>query len=417
MLGAKPELNSSFEVITWTTCRWCGLGGLTRLSNLGKISLACFPDQLSDGHTKKYRLKLVKCESCGLVQLKDSVDRNLLYRQYWYESGINRSMVESLQEIAIITNSLSPKTVLDIGCNDGTLLSMVDDNVQKIGVDPSSITPRNGFRFINDFFPSKKTEALKSGSIDVITSIAVMYDIDNIKEFLLEVKRLLSCKGFLVLQLMDLKSMIEQNAFDNICHEHVTYPTVGFMAKALSDLGLTLFDVTTNPTNGGSVRLFASTKESSIKYGSVGEHIAEEQHIDTSAFSENTRRIKKKLSTWIIDNSRHGKVIDVLGASTKGNTLLGYLGLDKRYIRYALEVNPRKFGRYFGSTGIEIKPEHDVLDKHGEPDAIVVLPWHFKDMFKNRLSSFVERGGEVIWPLPRPAIWKKGVTKSGEKFL
>jgi len=208
------------------TCRLCG-STLETVLDLGYIYLNDFVEE--GANIVSAPLTLVKCKDCELVQLKDTPDLDLLYRQYWYQSSLNKSMVEALQDVVDNIEArvdLQPgDVVIDIGCNDGTMLGQYyEPELYKIGFDPALNLAKKAKKhctvFHNTYFGDTSIETPMA---KVITSIAMFYDLEDPHTFVELVKRSLDPDGIWVVQFTDLLSMFKINAFDNICHEHLEY--------------------------------------------------------------------------------------------------------------------------------------------------------------------------------------------------
>jgi len=399
---------------TRTGCRICG-GELETVLNLGEI----FPSNfLAWGmSTEKAPLELVKCTDCGLVQLRDTVELDEMYKQYWYLSGLNPSMVAALQDVVNCANNLvrlkPGDTIVDIGSNDGTMLGMFPDSLFKVGFEPAvNITeglPNLCDIFVNDYFPSSLYE-VKDAML--ITAIAMFYDLENPKEFIKYVKKALHPEGLFIIQFTDLLSMLDMTAFDNICHEHLEYYTVEVVNNLLEEFGLEIFDLEYNSVNGSSVRIYASHKGYRPVNEIVMDTLKYEQHkLESGVLSEFVSSIEEAKTTLVDYLSKLPKPIAVLGASTKGNTLLQYFGLDNSIINHAAEINKEKYGLHTVGTEIPIIPEDKSLES--QPSAYLVLPWHFIEVFIKKFDDYLNKGGKLIVPLPKPLIHYKegGVNK------
>jgi len=402
-------------------CRICD-GNLKEVLNLGKLYPSGFIGDEYGFKNQKAPLVLSKCLNCGLVQLKHTVQLDTMYRQYWYSSSLNKSMVGSLRDVAegvearIELNDLD--TVIDIGCNDGTLFTLyTNNNIEKVGYDPAlnlaSDAKEHCDYFFNDYFSSNNWFEGKKAK--VITAIAMFYDLEDPNKFLNDVVEVLDENGIFVVQFTDLMSMFRIMAFDNICHEHLEYYTLEVLSNLFSQHGLEIFDVEQNDVNGGSMRAYACfTGKRKISSNVEIALMKETWYFNIESFLSFENKIGMYKSTILHFLAKAGmedKTIFVLGASTKGNTLLQYFGITDSIIPYAAEVNKEKFGLKTLGSDIIIIREEDALKLN--PDYLLVLPWHFIDTFIENLGAYLEKGGKLIVPMPIPCV----VEKIGEEIV
>ncbi len=250
------------------TCRVCGSRVLSPVISLG-------PQYLQGSFLKPGKERpplrridctLVRCDptqderACGLLQMLNSVPPEILYSTYWYRSGTNRTMTEHLRGIAQEAAGMvgRPKAlVLDIGCNDGTLLKAYPAGYQKFGIDPSDLARLVGpdVTVIVDLFPSEELrQRLGDRRLDLITSIAMFYDLEDPVRFARAVGELLAEDGLWVLEMSYMPKMLEINSYDTICHEHLEYYSLSVLERIMSMAGLKVVRAELNPSNGGSIR-------------------------------------------------------------------------------------------------------------------------------------------------------------------
>lgn len=400
-------------------CRVCK-GELKDVLDLGEIYPSAFlKDDEKLSEDGKAPLCLVECKECGLVQLKHTIDLDLMYRQYWYASSLNKSMVSSLQDIVDDIKSreiLEPADdIIDIGCNDGTMLAMYDNGKHlyfKTGFDPAFNLKRDSKVinfFINDYFNAQafyEERGSPNGYIKakVITAIAMFYDLPDPNKFVEEVKELLHPKGIFVIQFTDLLSMIKATAFDNICHEHLEYYRLVDVVNLLREHGLQVIDVSYNDVNGGSLRVIACHDGAYTVCSRVEQALVDESNFLSTYgmdyFKKNIELTKFKVKEFLKWGKEHGHRIYLMGASTKGNTLLQVCGATGDLVPYAAEVNKDKFGLRTAGSDIKIVSEEEALIKH--PDYFLVPVWHFKEsLLRNpRIVDYINSGGHLVFPLP-----------------
>ena len=378
---------------------------------------------------RKIPCEIVRCNpvedenACGLLQMKHSVPPQILYAAYWYRSGTNNTMRDHLKGIAEQALQLWGKrdaTVLDIGCNDGTLLKNYPDSFIKYGVDPSDVAREvtgDNLQVVQDIFPSEQlSNLLGEQRLDIITSIAMFYDLEDPVGFCRSIKNLLSRDGIWAFEMSYMPRMLELNSYDTICHEHLEYYSLAVIEKILKVADLQVFDISFNDINGGSVRCFATHADNPKYHNSETQQFMNsirqqefDQELDTDApylaFQQRIDKEKGILRSLLMDLKQEGKRIHIYGASTKGNTILQFCGIDNTLIECASERNPDKFGARTLGTNIPIVSEAE--SRAMLPDYYFVLPWHFKTEFIEREKEMLDKGVGFIFPLPTIEIIKK----------
>lgn len=412
-----------------TACRVCGRAGLVSVMDFGEQCIAGAFLKPGDRREdeKPYPLELVRCdrsadsEACGLIQLRHSVRGDLLYDSYWYRSGINRTMTENLHEIArqahdLVDGLSESDLVIDIGCNDGTLLDgyadLAPDGVTYLGIDPSDVTRyaiAKGYDVINDFFSGAAVDQHSPGrKAKIITSIAMFYDLEDPGAFVRDIASVLTDDGVWVSEFSYMPTMLAVNSFDTVCHEHLEYYSLAVIERVFASAGLQVLRVELNDVNGGSIRLFAGHEgqravrdEHKATLDRMRDH-ERELKIDTAApydeFRARSEKVRDDLIRLLNEIKSAGKTVHVYGASTKGNTTLQYAGIDNTLVACAADRNPDKWGSETIGTHIPIVSEDE--SRSANPDYYLVLPWHFLDEMIEREADFFKRGGRFIVPFP-----------------
>lgn len=400
---------------------------MKELFTLGNLYVSDF---LKDGESPRggsVEMKMMLEPKTGSVRLENIAPLDTMYGKYWYRSGINHTMKKELKSIVnSITDVVSLKENdlwIDIACNDGTLLSYVPDNLIKVGIDPvddsfKKESEKHANLIIQDYFSSKLFKDSKFGNLKakVITTIAMFYDLEEPKKFVNDIVEVLDDNGVWVLQLSYTPLMIEQLAFDNICHEHVYYWSLISLQKLMTEAGLTIVDCQLNDVNGGSFRVYIKKQDSDMTkfatrpYRDVCEVRMESilkwedtQYLDSNKtwvdFYDGIENLKKQTVDFIKEEKSKGKKICGYGASTKGNTLLQYFGLNHTLIDAIAERSPYKYGHKTIGTNIPVMSEDDVRKMN--PDYMLVLPWHFISEFTEREKEYLTKGGKFIVPCPK----------------
>jgi len=398
-------------------CRLCGNTNLIPVLSLGTQALTgVFPRSTSDPITKG-PLEVVKChgeDSCSLLQLAHSYDSAEMYgANYGYRSGLNRSMVSHLGqkvENLLARHPVSPgDIVLDIGSNDGTLLSNYPDGVLPVGMDPTAAKFREYYQprvtVIPDFFSAEKFLAQTGGKkARLVTSIAMLYDLESPLDFVRQISSILRKDGVWHFEQSYMPSMIQVNAYDTVCHEHLEYYGLRQIQWMLQRGGMKILDVEINDINGGSFAVTAALESSDLSANDsqIRKILEWESIFETlepyEKFAMRVSAHRTKLCEKISAIRQKGALILGYGASTKGNVILQYCGLTPQQIPAIAEVNPDKFGAYTPGTLIPIISEKEAHARN--PDYLLVLPWHFRENLIERESAFLRSGGKMLFPLP-----------------
>lgn len=412
------------------TCRISG-EKLVPLFSLGKLYLSDFIEHTEDPAYEPVELHMSLAPKSGLVQLRHTVPGDIMYRKYWYKSGTNATMTNELMGIAKkaqdTMNLKAGDVFVDIGCNDGTLFRFVDKNIIRIGFDPNDYKKESiqyADLILNNYFNHKEYKKTKHGDkkAKVITSIAMFYDLEEPDAFVNDVRKTLDKDGLWIIQMSYLPLMLTQLAFDNICHEHLEYYSLGALQHLLNRHALEVVDCELNDINGGSFRIyirhakanpatFATAPYRDVARARVHSILAYEKSLNLKKkkiymdFWKEINALKKQTVDFIKKEKGKGKKIWGYGASTKGNTLLQWFNLDSTLIDAIAERSVAKFGLKTAGTNIPIKSEADM--RSAKPDYLLVLPWHFIDEFKKRETDFLDRGGKFIVPCPRFEIIEK----------
>ncbi len=401
-------------------CRNCKNNKFFNLLSLGKISFTGkFSKSLFNNIPKAY-LNLVMCKKCKLVQLDRNFNPKYLYgKDYGYRSGINKTMTEHLKKTVKKCSALAGlkanDPVLDIASNDGTLLNFYKKKIVTVGVDPLVNKYKGYYKKISykisNFFQINDIKKLNlKKKFKIITSLSVFYDLKDPNRFIEGIKECLDENGIFVLEHADLLSIIKNNLFDTICHEHLEYYSSKVIINMMNFNGLKVFDHEFNNINGGSSRYYIchrkakyKTKEKKInkllsKESKIGLHSTKVFKI----FFANILNEKDKLKKMIKKIINKKFIIHGYGASTKGNVLLQFYEINNKDINYIADRNPLKYNLFTPGTKIKIISEN--YSRKLKPDYYLVLPWHFKKEILIREKKIREKGTKLIFPLPKMQV-------------
>jgi len=398
-------------------CRSCSSIKLQRLFSLGNQNFTGIFPKNKNQKVPRGKLTLVMCSQCKLVQLSENFNLKKMYgNNYGYRTGLNLSMVNHIKDKI---NSLKKKfkivkddIVIDIGANDGTLLSFLDSKKNKlIAVDPTIKKFKKFYKKniikVPDFFSFGCLEKyLKNKKAKLITSIAMFYDLPKPVLFAKQIYKTLADEGIWHFEQSYSGYMIKNLSYDTICHEHLEYYSLYTVKKILDFANLKIIDVSFNNINGGSFALTVVKKNSRyLENKKIYTILKDEKNkkINTSfiyrQFYKRINKEKDKIIYFFKKIAQQRKLVIGYGASTKGNVLLQYCKINDKNIKYICDVNKDKNGRYTPGTKIRIISEKRA--KQLKPDYFFVLPWHFKNFILDKEKKIIRSGIKFIFPLPK----------------
>jgi len=334
---------------------------------------------------------------------------------YGYRSGLNASMVRHLHaKVARVSGRVQLRPgdlVVDIGSNDSTLLQAYPAELKLVGVDPSGPKFRRYYPahidLIPDFFSVAAVRQHIAGArAKVVTSIAMFYDLERPQAFVDEVAGLLHDEGVWVFEQSYLPLMLQTSSYDTVCHEHLEYYALAQVKRMTDKAGLKIVGLELNDVNGGSFSVTAAKRGSQFPEGSalIAEALEKERSLKLdsletyTSFARDAASHRQALLSCLSELKASGKKVLGYGASTKGNVLIQFCGLDADLIGCIAEVNEDKFGSYTPGSKIPIVSEAEARAQR--PDVFVVFPWHFREGILKREQAFLQGGGEFIFPLP-----------------
>jgi hypothetical protein len=404
-----------------TKCRVSGSQHLVSVLDLGdQVLTGVFPRN-HDSSITRGPLELVWCPDSGLLQLRHSYEAAEMYGEnYGYRSGLNQSMVDHLTHkvryLERLISLQSGDVVLDIGSNDGTLLkAYLSPDIKRIGIDPTGRKFAAYYtadtRLIPEFFSDTVYRAVESKPARIVTSIAMLYDLDAPVEFAKQVESVLAVDGVWHFEQSYMPSMLRLNSYDTICHEHLEYYSLGVIKTIMERAGLQIVDVVMNAVNGGSFAVTAAKKSNkNIRSNDavINWLLEQEDRMGLHTpkpyrdFEERVFRHRDDLTRLIRALNEDRKKILGYGASTKGNVVLQFCGFTETDIPAIAEVNADKFGCVTPGTHIPIISEAEA--RAIKPDYFLVLPWHFKAGILQREKEYLASGGKMIFPFPEIEI-------------
>jgi 2-polyprenyl-3-methyl-5-hydroxy-6-metoxy-1,4-benzoquinol methylase len=400
-------------------CYICGGTELTQFLSLGHQppSDAFLREEQLAQPEVAYPLDLLFCHSCTLVQLGYAVDPDLLFREYVYTTGSNSSLRRNFTQLAetIVARYALHESdlVIDIGSNDGTLLSAFRAHgVRILGVDPSTVggaANDAGIPTINEYFTLELAQRIREehGAVPIITCTNAFAHVRDLTSFLGGINSLLSDGGVFISESHYLASMIENLQYDSVYHEHLRYYTLRSLAALFKQFELEIVDAERISTHGGSIRVFAArrgfypVRDSVLSLGQA-EDRAGLASLDTYAhFAERVRQHRRDLLSELVSIRQRGDRVMGIGAPAKGNTLLNYCRLDPDFLECLVETSSLKIGLFAPGSHIPVVNESRLFEK--QPEYALLLSWNIADELvpKLRANGFK---GRFILPVPKVQV-------------
>ena len=403
-------------------CRICKNKKLEKILDLGEMPLAnAFVDKNQIGQKEvSYPLRVVWCESCGLLQIDEIVPPEILFKNYIYVSGTSEALrkhFEGLVTEVVINSKLSNESlIVDIGSNDGTLLKefkKVDSKV--IGVEPAiniaKIAEESGVKTINDFFSEDVAKKIvkENGKADAIIATNVFAHIFDLDESLKGVSYLLKDEGIFVIEVPYLVDLLENVEFDTIYHEHLSYFAVRPLKRLFKERDFKIVDIERVKIHGGTIRVFVSKRKSRYNInGNVNRLISLEIEKGLNEvtvykkFAGRVEKLKEDLVSLLQRLKSENKKVIGYGAAAKGNTLLNYYHIGPELIDFIVDLSPMKQNKFTPGTHISIFSPEQIYE--AKPDYMLILAWNFADEIMKQQTKFKEMGGKFILPLPEVKI-------------
>lgn len=402
------------------SCFICSNTDLKLIINLGKHPPPLnflTKIQIQNRKERSFPLKLFYCKKCGLCQLGNVINPELMFKKYTYTSGISvdfRNHLNSLVKTLVKKFQLgSSDFVIDIGSNDGTLLSYFRSHGMKVlGVEPSNIARlalANRISTINKFFDVQVAKKIlqNEGTAKIITATNVFAHVNKLDSFMKGVKMLLDTFGIFVSESQYLLDIIEKLEYDTIYHEHLRYYALKPLMMLFAQYDMEIFDVERIPSHGGSIRVYAGHKGIFSKSNSIKKLIKEEESKELYSlstlklFAKRIKENKDILMSLLFDLKRQGKKIVGISAPARSSTILNYCGINSKILDYIVEKGQLKIGKYTPGTHIKVVDDEILIQE--QPDYALLLSWHLKNSVVTKIRND-GYDGKIIVPLPQVEI-------------
>lgn len=401
-----------------TSCRICHSQKLYPFLDLGYMPI---PNGFVDKKERNkleltYPLRVCVCENCSLMQLQHVIPAEIMFRNYLYIPSTSKTMMRHFDQMSDETTKVAHarkgNLVIDIGSNDGALLSYFKKRgLDILGIDPAENIARDankrGIRTMCAFFSEETAkQALEQyGQAKIITATNVIAHIDTIHDVVKGIKTLLHPQGIFVMEAPYVIDLLDNNEFDTIYHEHLSYFSIRPLKKLFELYGMRIIDVRKQNIHGGTVRVYAAFENSNYAVHPRVEKFVTEENLKKlhlrSTYDEFARRvkvIKRDLVSFLKRIKKEGRTIIGYGASAKGNVLTNYCGITTELLDYVVDSTPYKHGKYTPGTHIPIYPESK-LEKE-TPDYALLMSWNFADEIIEKQRTYRERGGQFIITIP-----------------
>ncbi|MFH1895492.1 MAG: class I SAM-dependent methyltransferase [archaeon] len=405
-----------------SSCRICNSKNLSKYLDLGETPLANSLIKPENKNQKElfFPLETLYCSDCSLSQLSIVVDPKTMFSDYVYRSSVSETFRKHCSELAVELKKRFEKNdlkALDIASNDGCLLmEFKKHGFSVIGVEPAKniavIAEKNKIHTITEFWDTKTAEKIlkEFGKADVITATNVLAHVDKVSDFVSAMHSVLDENGLIVIEVPSAEKLIEENEFDTIYHEHLSY----FLLKPLIELfernSFKAVDVEQIGIHGGTIRFFAAKNSSKRKPNTKAltgflekENASGLYELKTYLrLAENTKKIKSDLTSLLKKLKSENKSVAAYGASAKGSTLLNYCNIGTDFIDFIVDDTPEKQNKLTPGNHISVFPRTR-LEKE-KPDFLLLLSWNFAREFIKKTPEHRLRGGKYILPIPAVKI-------------
>jgi hypothetical protein len=406
---------------TISKCQISGIKDLKTIISLGYLPPVNKMQKIGEkkDETTFFPVELMYSKSSKLVQLNNLVDKSILFpKEYPYTSSTTKILRENFKELyEESTNLIDVKSndlIIDIGSNDGNLLNNFKKKHKVLGVTPENIGKiaiKKGIHTLIKYFDKKTSNYIfkKFGKAKIITATNVFAHIENVKDLMTNVLKVLKSDGVFITESHYLVPLIKELQYDTIYHEHLRYYSLTSLKYLFEKYNLTIFHAKKIPTHGGSIRVYAAKKGNFKPLRSVKKILDEERNFlnwkNFNKFRYNV--VKSKLDLYKLLNKIIKKKHKIygIGAPSRASTLINYLGLTNEILSSVCEIEGSyKIGNYMPGTNIPIVSEKKLYTD--KPHYALLLSWHIS---KELISNLKKRGfkGKFIIPLPVPRVVSK----------
>lgn len=419
-LATFPRLQSGDKTsIVIDSCQICGSGDLKSIAFLGYLppvnemrDIGAVPHE-----QPSYPLGLLYCPHCELAQLGLSIAPRLLFpASYPYTSGTTRILRENFADLYRQSSAyvgLKPEDlVIDIGSNDGTLLSNFATGHRVLGIEPTDvgqIAQKRGIQTVQRYFSPQVAREVRAehGPAKIITCANCFAHMEDVHPIVEGILGMLADDGFFISESHYLIGLLDTLQYDTVYHEHLRYYSLHSLKHLLEMHGLEVVHAVRIPTHGGSIRVYAARKGTRPVESSVAEILSHEptgpaMEKRLLQFAHDVTLSKLALLKILCDVKESGARVCGISAPSRASTLISYVGLDGGMIDYVGEIKGSlKVGKYLPGTLIPVVDESRIFED--QPEYALILSWHIAEELMPKLR---QRGftGKFIVPLPTPRV-------------
>ena len=367
-----------------------------------------------------YNLKLYFNTKTKMVSISKRIPSSVMFNsKYPYRSSMSSTMQSSFKQLSSeIKKKFNPKLLLEIGSNDGALLTHFDKD-RAIGVEPcknlAKITRAKRYYTYDDYWDLKLSSKIKKkfSEVDLIYSANTLTHISNLNEVFKSINLILSDEGVLIIEDPSLLECIKNNAYDQFYNEHIYVFSAIALKNLLKKFNLEIFDVKNLPTHGGSLRYFIKKKNNKTRNVKLSVKKQFDKEIKNRLdkfktykdFATKSTKSKKLFIEILNKIKNNNKRIIGYGATAKASTVLNYCNIDNKIIDYFVDTTPDKSNRFIPGKNIKIKKyKKTLLDN---VDYIYLGAWNFKNEIFKKEKAFIDNGGKFITHVPSPRIINK----------
>lgn len=406
------------DIIHRTRCRVCKGAALERVIDLGRMPSANAFLSSSDllKKEKVFPLIVYICRDCKLLQLLDSVNPGFLFTHYDYMTSVSGPLVTYFSEYGKFLRQRFIRSgndlVVEIGGNDGVLLSSIKDSCRVLNIEPArniaAMSRERGVDTMNEFFSAQLAAAIHDshGTARVVTASNVVAHIDDLEDLFLGIRRLIGDTGVFIAEVHWVGNLIGDGGFDQIYHEHLSYFSLGSLISLGRRMGLQVFDAELTPMHGSLIRVFFSKNQrprASLKRLLSLEKNAGLNSIGTfRRFAAKVDTNRSELRNVLIDLHAKGKTIVGYGAPAKGNTLLNTCRIGSDIVTFVIDSTPCKQGLFTPGGHIPVYPPEKFRET--PPDYALLLAWNYADAILKKEKEYRQAGGSFIIPVPTVKI-------------